>query len=66
MIRAIVVHRDPIGQRNIAAKPLQLRAPKFFDVTPSLRATDHRTHAQDDDINQLMLLVSIDSRILQL
>ena len=40
------VHRDPIGQRNISAKPLQLRAPKFLDVTPSLRATSDAPHTR--------------------
>ena len=61
-----VIHRYPVDQRHIPAKPFQLRASKFFNVTPTLGSTDHRAHAQHDDINQLMLLVSINSRILQL
>ena len=61
-----VVDRHPVGQRHIPAKPFQLRASEFLDVTPAVGATDHGTHAQDDDIDQLMLLVSINSWVFQL
>ena len=52
-----VIHHDPIGPRNIPAKPLRLRAPELLSVTSSLGSTDHRQHAQHDDINQGMRLV---------
>ena len=61
-----VIDRDPIGQRNIPAKPIQFRATELLDVAPSFGTTEHRAHAQHDDIDQLMLLVPVDSRVLQL
>ena len=61
-----VVDRHPVGQRHIPTKPFQLRVAEFLNVTPAVGATDHGTHAQDDDIDQLMFLVSINSWVFQL
>ena len=61
-----VVDRHSVDQRHIATQPIQLRVPELLDVTPTVGATDDCAHAQDDDIDQFMLLVSINSRVFQL
>ena len=36
-----VMRGDPVGQLKQLAQPGLLRFPKFFDVYPSVRSTDH-------------------------
>src|SRR6187397_2527966 len=50
-----VVRGNAVGQRQKRPQPTQLVAAIECNVVPALRARDHRTHRDDQDVDQPMI-----------
>ena len=60
-----VVRGNAVGQGQKGSQPAQLVATVERDVVPALRARDHRTHRDDQDVDQPMIDLAGTPRILE-
>lgn len=60
-----VVRGNAVGQGQEGLQPAQLVAAVERDIVPAFGARDHRTHRDDQDVDQPMLDLASTSRILE-
>src|SRR3954470_1334092 len=58
-----IVRGDTVRQVQEGLQPSLLAAPVKFDVLPAFRASDHRTHRDDENVDQPMIALACYPRI---